>query len=389
MSRRSWTRPGRSVRGRSIPATASCRETPPSPKQSLRPAWCLSGLAPLRSARWATRRRPAWPRSAPAWQPCRAEPARGTGSRRGSAIAGDIGSPVLIKASAGGGGRGIHIAGDASELRQELGRAQAQAKAAFGDAAVYLERFIRQARHIEVQILGDGKRVVHCFERECSLQRRRKKIGEEARCAAIDAATRQALCDSALALARAVDYSGAGTLEYLYDEDTRAFFFIEMNTGIQVEHPVTELVTGVDLVKEMLRTALGEPLRLQQSDIALRGAAIEVRINAENAARNFMPCPGTLSSLHVPGGPGVRFDSMLFPGCRVGPFYDSLLAKLSVHDENRPAALARLERALDELGTEGLTTTQGLHQKLVRDPQVRAGQLHTGFLEAWLAAHPL
>ncbi|MCW5260507.1 acetyl-CoA carboxylase biotin carboxylase subunit [Verminephrobacter eiseniae] len=304
-------------------------------------------------------------------------------------IAGDIGYPVLIKASAGGGGRGIHIAGDASELRQELGRAQAQAKAAFGDAAVYLERFIRQARHIEVQILGDGKRVVHCFERECSLQRRRQKIWEEAPCAAIDAATRQALCDSALALARAVDYSGAGTLEYLYDEDTRAFFFIEMNTRIQVEHPVTEMVTGVDLVKEMLRIALGEPLRLQQSDIALRGAAIEVRINAENPARNFMPCPGTLSSLHVPGGPGVRFDSMLFPGCRVPAFYDSLLAKLIVHDENRPAALARLERALDELGTEGLTTTQSLHQKLVRDPQVRAGQLHTGFLEAWLAAHPL
>src|SRR6218665_2081275 len=383
MSRRSWTRPGRSVRGRSIPATASCRKTPPSPQQSLRPAWCLSGLAPLRPARWATTPQRAGVATVPG------SAGAVDGIEEALRIAGDIGYPVLIKASAGGVGRGIHIAGDASELRQELGRSQAQAKAAFGDAAVYLERFTRQARHIEVQILGDGKRVVHCFERECSLQRRRQKIWEEAPCAAIDAATRQALCDSALALARAVDYSGAGTLEYLYDEDTRAFFFIEMNTRIQVEHPVTEMVTGVDLVKEMLRIALGEPLRLQQSDIALRGAAIEVRINAENPARNFMPCPGTLSSLHVPGGPGVRFDSMLFPGCRVPAFYDSLLAKLIVHDENRPAALARLERALDELGTEGLTTTQGLHQKLVRDPQVRAGQLHTGFLEAWLAAHPL
>src|SRR6218665_1073281 len=195
VSRGSGTRPGRSVRGQSIPATASCRKTPPSPKQSLRPAWCLSGLAPLRSARWAARRRAARPRSAPAWD----------GIEEALRIAGDIGYPVLIKASAGGGGRGIHTAGDASELRQELGRAQAQAKAAFGDAAVYLERFIRQARHIEVQILGDGKRVVHCFERECSLQRRRQKIWEEAPCAAIDAATRQALCDSALALARAVD----------------------------------------------------------------------------------------------------------------------------------------------------------------------------------------
>lgn len=304
-------------------------------------------------------------------------------------VAAGIGYPLMIKAAAGGGGRGIRIAGDESQLRHEMRMAQAEAKAAFGSEAVYLERLIRQARHVEVQILGDGERVVHCFERECSLQRRRQKIWEEAPSAAISALTREALCASAVALARAVAYSGAGTVEYLYDEATREFFFIEMNTRIQVEHPITEMVTGIDLVKEMLRIALGQPLRYEQSQIALRCAAIEVRINAENPAKGFMPCPGTVSALRVPGGPGVRFDSMLFAGCRVPAFYDSLLGKLIVHDENRAAALARLEGALRELEVGGLTTTQGLHQRLLADPQVRAGQFHTGFVEDWLAAHPL
>ncbi|MEO8923340.1 MAG: acetyl-CoA carboxylase biotin carboxylase subunit [Caldimonas sp.] len=304
-------------------------------------------------------------------------------------VAGEIGYPVMIKASAGGGGRGIRVAGDENGLRREITTAQAEAKAAFGNGAVYLERFIRRARHIEVQILGDGTDVVHCFERECSLQRRRQKIWEEAPSAAIDAETREALCSSAVKLARAVSYRGAGTLEFLYDDETREFFFIEMNTRIQVEHPITEMVTGIDLVKEMLRVALGEPLRFKQSDIQLRGAAIEVRINAEDPARNFMPCPGTVESLRVPGGPGVRFDSMLFPGYVVPPYYDSLLGKLIVHDENRNAALARLERALRELRIEGLTTTQALHQKLVSEPDVRVGRFHTGYIEAWLAANPL
>lgn len=303
-------------------------------------------------------------------------------------VAAEVGYPIMIKASAGGGGRGIRIANDESELRREMGTAQAEAKAAFGNGAVYLERFIRRARHIEVQILGDGRDVVHCFERECSLQRRRQKIWEEAPSAAIDGPTREALCASAVSLARAVSYSGAGTLEYLYDDDSREFFFIEMNTRIQVEHPITEMVTGIDLVKEMLRISLGERLRFRQEDIRLRGAAIEVRINAENPAKNFLPCPGTVSSLRIPGGPGVRFDSMLFPGCLVPPFYDSLLGKLIVHDESRDAALSRLDRALRELEVDGLTTTQGLHQMLVRDPEVRAGRFHTNFIEAWLAAHP-
>ncbi|WP_390342488.1 acetyl-CoA carboxylase biotin carboxylase subunit [Variovorax boronicumulans] len=304
-------------------------------------------------------------------------------------VAKDIGYPIMIKASAGGGGRGIRVAHDEAELRQQFATATAEAQAAFGNGEVYLERFIRQARHIEVQILGDGEHVVHCFERECSLQRRRQKVWEEAPSAAISEATRAALCESALRLARAVAYRGAGTLEYLYDDDTREFFFIEMNTRIQVEHPITEMVTGVDLVKEMLRIALGQPLRLQQDDIRLTGAAIEVRINAENAAKNFMPSPGLVSQLVVPGGPGVRFDTFLFPGYTVPAYYDSLLGKLIVHDTDRASALARMRRALDELQVEGIHTTIPLHRALCEDADVAKAAFHTGFLETWLAANPL
>ena len=304
-------------------------------------------------------------------------------------VAKDIGYPIMIKASAGGGGRGIRVAHDAAELRQQFATATAEALAAFGNGEVYLERFIRQARHIEVQILGDGRRVVHCFERECSLQRRRQKVWEEAPSAAISETTRAALCESALRLADAVAYRGAGTLEYLYDDDTREFFFIEMNTRIQVEHPITEMVTGVDLVKEMLRIALGQPLRLKQEDIRLNGAAIEVRINAENAAKNFMPSPGLVSQLVVPGGPGVRFDTMLYPGCTVPAYYDSLLGKLIVHDTDRASALARMRRALGELKVEGIHTTIALHRALCEDADVARAAFHTGFLETWLAKNPL
>ncbi|WP_310635899.1 acetyl-CoA carboxylase biotin carboxylase subunit [Delftia acidovorans] len=305
------------------------------------------------------------------------------------ALAKGIGYPIMIKASAGGGGRGIRVAHDEAELRQQFATATAEAQAAFGNGEVYLERFIRQARHIEVQILGDGQRVVHCFERECSLQRRRQKVWEEAPSAAISEATRAALCESALRLAHAVAYRGAGTLEYLYDDDTREFFFIEMNTRIQVEHPITEMITGIDLVKEMLRIALGQPLRLQQEDIRLTGAAIEVRINAENAAKNFMPSPGLVSQLVVPGGPGVRFDTMLFPGCTVPAYYDSLLGKLIVHDADRAGALARMRRALGELQVEGIHTTIPLHRALCEDAGVAQAAFHTGFLETWLAVNPL
>lgn len=304
-------------------------------------------------------------------------------------LAKDIGYPIMIKASAGGGGRGIRVVQDAAELPQQFTTATVEALAAFGNGDVYLERFIGRARHIEVQVLGDGHRVVHCFERECSLQRRRQKVWEEAPSAAINETTRSALCESALRLANAVSYRGAGTIEFLYDEQTCEFFFIEMNTRIQVEHPVTEMVTGIDLVRETLLIARGEPLSLRQEDIRLTGTAIEVRINAENAAKNFMPSPGLVTGLVVPGGPGVRFDSMLFQGCKVPAYYDSLVGKLVVHDKDRKSALHRMRRALGELKVEGIQTTIPMHLALCGDVDVDKAAFHTGFLETWLAANPV
>ncbi len=298
----------------------------------------------------------------------------------------DIGYPVMIKASAGGGGRGIRVVDDPAALDNHFSTAQAEAAAAFGNGALYLERFLRKARHIEVQILGDGERVVHLFERECSLQRRRQKIWEEAPSPAIDDATRAALCASAVRLAERAAYRGAGTLEYLYDEEARQFFFIEMNTRIQVEHPVTEMITGIDLVREMIGIAQGKPLRLAQRDIVMRGAAIEVRINAEDPDRNFRPSPGRIASLAFPTGPGVRVDTMLYPGCAVPPYYDSLLAKLIVHAEDRALALARLRRVLGELEIGGVVTTATLHRRLVELDDVRDARFDTGFLERFLMA---
>jgi acetyl-CoA carboxylase biotin carboxylase subunit len=300
------------------------------------------------------------------------------------AAAAAIGYPVMIKAAAGGGGRGIRVAADATELRQQIAVAQAEAQAAFGDKSVYLERFIRRARHVEVQVLGDGNDVIHCYERECSLQRRRQKILEEAPSPALSPELRERLCASAVALARSVCYRGAGTLEYLYDDESHEFFFIEMNTRIQVEHPLTEMITGVDLVREMIRIAGGEALRLKQSDIAIRGAAIECRINAEDPAKNFFPQPGKVGAIWLPGGPGVRIDSMLFAGCTIPPYYDSLLAKLVVHAEDRQAAIARMKRALGELRIEGPKTTRELHLALMDEPQFRAARFDTGWLEGWL-----
>jgi acetyl-CoA carboxylase biotin carboxylase subunit len=299
-------------------------------------------------------------------------------------IAARIGYPVMIKAAAGGGGRGIRVAHDALQLDAELPRAQREAQAAFGDGAVYLERFIARARHIEVQVLGDGKDVLHLFERECSLQRRRQKIFEEAPSPSLTPALRETLCASATRLARQVGYRGAGTLEYLFDDTRGEFYFIEMNTRIQVEHPVTEAITGVDLVRETLRIADGEPLRFRQNDIVMRGAALECRINAEDPLQDFRPNPGRIDELVWPTGPGVRIDSMLYQGYIVPPFYDSLLAKLIVSDESRPAALARLERALRELQIGGVKTTALLHRALLADEDVRAGRYHTNFLEAWI-----
>jgi len=304
-------------------------------------------------------------------------------------LAEGIGFPVLIKAAAGGGGRGIRVANDQAEFDRLAPQASTEAKSAFGDGGIYIEKLIQKARHIEIQILGDGERVVHFFERECSLQRRRQKVWEEAPAVTLPDDIRQKLCAAAVSLARSVNYRGAGTLEFLYDDDTQDFYFLEMNTRIQVEHPVTEFITGVDLVRETIRIAQGTPLRLRQEDIHLNGHAIECRINAEDPANNFMPAPGTIDALRVPGGPGVRFDTLLYPGCTVPPFYDSLLGKLIVWDESRETALSRLEGALAELEISGLKTTVPLHRALAADEDVRAANVHTRFLEQWLEREPL
>ncbi|MCP4314574.1 MAG: acetyl-CoA carboxylase biotin carboxylase subunit [Hyphomicrobiales bacterium] len=299
-------------------------------------------------------------------------------------VADEIGYPVMIKATAGGGGRGIRIAQNGDELDQLAPQAASEASAAFGDGGLYLEKVIERARHIEVQILGDGKNVIHCFERECSLQRRRQKVWEEAPSPALNEDTREALCTSAVRLASSVGYRGAGTIEYLYDDATGEFYFIEMNTRIQVEHPVTEEITGTDLVAEMIRIAGGAPLSIRQGDLAIDGHAIEVRINAEDPSNNFMPFPGLVSDFRFPGGPGVRFDHMLYPGYQIPPFYDSLLGKLIVKGNSREDAIARLKSALSEFRIDGLKTTAPLFMALASDEQVQASAFHTGWLEPWL-----
>jgi acetyl-CoA carboxylase biotin carboxylase subunit len=307
-----------------------------------------------------------------------------TGIEEARAVVETTGFPVMIKAAAGGGGRGIRVAQSLVELETLMPLASAEALAAFGDGGVYVEKFIDRARHVEVQVLGDGRDVIHLFERECSLQRRRQKVWEEAPSAALPEGRREALTAAAVDLARAVGYRGAGTLEFLYDDRTGEFYFIEMNTRIQVEHPVTEFITGVDLVREMLRIAGGEPLRFAQADIAAEGHSIEVRINAEDPAKGFLPFPGTIADVRVPGGPGVRFDTLLYPGYTIPPFYDSLLGKLIVWGEDRAHAIERLKRALTELEVSGVATTKPLHAALAEDAEVRAGDFHTGWLERWL-----
>jgi acetyl-CoA carboxylase biotin carboxylase subunit len=304
------------------------------------------------------------------------------GVEAAKAAAAEIGYPVMIKAAAGGGGRGIRVAESEADLARLVPQAEAEAKAAFGDGGLYLERLITDARHVEVQVLGDGTRAIHLWERECSLQRRRQKVWEEAPAACLDPDTREKLCASAVRLAETVGYRGAGTLEYLYDAARDAFYFLEMNTRIQVEHPVTEMVTGVDLIAEMIRIAFGEPLRISQDAVTLSGHAIEVRVNAEDPSKNFMPFPGVVGAMRVPEG--VRFDTMLYEGYAIPPFYDSLLGKLIVHGPTREAALAKLREAIAAMRLDGLKTTLPLHAALARDPDVIAGRTHTRWLEHWL-----
>jgi acetyl-CoA carboxylase biotin carboxylase subunit len=301
-------------------------------------------------------------------------------------IAQSIGYPVMIKAAAGGGGRGIRIAQNAAELKTLAPQAMAEAEAAFGDGGLYIERAILSPRHIEVQILGDGENAVHCYERECSLQRRRQKVWEEAGAVCLDDETREKLCASAVALAKAVNYRGAGTLEYLYDEATNEFFFIEMNTRIQVEHPVSEMITGIDLVAEMIKVCGGDKLSMTQDEITRTGHAIEVRLCAEDPHMNFMPWPGVVSKLVEPTGEGIRFDHFLYEGYQIPPFYDSLLGKVIVHADTRDAAIDKLVAALESMEIGGTKTTTPLHLALASDPDVRKGAFHTQWLEPWLEA---
>ncbi|MEJ8280818.1 acetyl-CoA carboxylase biotin carboxylase subunit [Pseudonocardia spirodelae] len=301
------------------------------------------------------------------------------------AAAADVGFPVMLKAAAGGGGRGIRVVHDEHALRSAFGQASAEAEKAFGDGTMYLERFVERARHVEVQVLGDGRDAVHLFERECSLQRRRQKVVEEAVSPGITDAVRDAMTTAAVDLCREVGYRSAGTVEFLVDDDSGEFFFIEMNTRIQVEHPTTELVTGIDLVAEQLRIAAGEPLRTSQEQVQRRGHAIEYRVCAEDPARDFLPQPGPLGRVTLPSGPWVRCDTWVEPDGTVPPYYDSLLAKVVVWGADRAEALARSRRALAEFTVDGIPTTAGLLGELAAEPWVAAADFHTGTLEHWLA----
>jgi len=301
-----------------------------------------------------------------------------------AAMAEEIGYPVLIKATAGGGGRGMKVAQNAGELSFALSTARNEAKSAFGNDTVYMEKYLQKPRHIEIQVLADSHgKVIHLGERDCSLQRRHQKVWEEAGSPALNAAQRDEIGEICTRALTKLGYLGAGTIEFLY-EDGR-FYFIEMNTRLQVEHPVTEAITGIDIVREQIRIAAGGHLEMAQKDVVFEGHAIECRINAENAF-TFRPSPGLITQFHAPGGLGVRFDSAAYAGYRIPPYYDSLAGKLIVHARNRNECLLRLRRALDELVVEGIETTIPLFQKLVREPDIINGEYSIHWLEKYLAA---
>ncbi|MCV6593082.1 MAG: acetyl-CoA carboxylase biotin carboxylase subunit [Silicimonas sp.] len=299
------------------------------------------------------------------------------------AIGEEFGYPVIVKATAGGGGRGMKLATSAEEMPTAFSTARSEAKAAFGNDEVYIEKYLGRPRHIEIQVFGDGKgNAVHLGERDCSLQRRHQKVFEEAPGPAIDAATRAEIgkiCADAVAN---INYIGAGTIEFLYEDGE--FYFIEMNTRLQVEHPVTEGIFGVDLVREQIRVAAGEPMSFTQDDLEINGHAIEIRINAEKLP-NFAPSPGRITQYHAPGGLGVRMDSAIYDGYSIPPYYDSLIGKLIVHGRDRPEALARLDRALSELIVDGIDTTVPLFNALLQERDVLTGDYNIHWLENWLA----
>jgi acetyl-CoA carboxylase biotin carboxylase subunit len=298
-------------------------------------------------------------------------------------VAKEIGYPVIIKATAGGGGRGMKVAQNEDELEVAFQTARSEAKAAFGNDECYMEKYLQRPRHIEVQVFGDGKgSAVHLGERDCSLQRRHQKVFEEAPGPVIDPKTRARIGKTCADAVAKIGYSGAGTIEFLFEDGE--FYFIEMNTRLQVEHPVTEGIFGVDLVREQIRVAEGLPMSFGQDDLEVNGHAIEVRINAERLP-NFSPCPGRITQYHAPGGLGVRMDSALYDGYSIPPYYDSLIGKLIVHGRDRPEALARLKRALSELIVDGVDTTIPLFHALLEEEDILTGNYSIHWLEKWLA----
>ncbi|MUT66749.1 acetyl-CoA carboxylase biotin carboxylase subunit [Paenibacillus sp. NEAU-GSW1] len=298
-------------------------------------------------------------------------------------IARSIGYPVIIKATAGGGGKGIRIAEDEESLVQQITTAQQEAQKAFGNAGVYLEKYLTGMKHVEIQIMADKHgNAVHLFERDCSVQRRRQKLVEEAPCPVLEPELRERMGQAAVRAALAVNYSGAGTLEFLLGPDGN-FYFMEMNTRIQVEHPVTEMITSVDLIKEMISVAEGNPLSFKQDDLKINGWAIECRVNAEDSERNFMPSAGHIPFYLPPGGTGVRVDSAVYPGYTISPHYDSMIAKLIVWGRTREEAIARMKRALSEFAIEGIKTTIPFHLKLLNHPKFVEGDFDIKFLEEY------
>lgn len=293
----------------------------------------------------------------------------------------EIGYPVLVKATAGGGGKGMRVATNESDLKNAIQQAQTEAQAAFGNPGVYLEKFIERPRHVEVQIIADQHgNVVHLWERDCSTQRRHQKLIEESPAPTLPKETRNELCAAAVRLIKKANYHNAGTVEFIVDQENN-FYFIEVNARIQVEHPVTEMVTGIDLIKSQIMVAAGEKLPFTQEEIPCNGASIECRINAEDPARNFQPCPGKIESMHVPGGLGVRFDSHAHPGYVVPPYYDSMIGKLIVHQPDRASAIACMKRALAELRVTGIQTTAPFHLELLNHPDFADCKVDTGFVE--------
>ncbi len=304
-------------------------------------------------------------------------------------VASDIGYPVIIKATAGGGGKGIRIARDEADLLKGFRITRQEALTAFGNPGVYIEKFIEDFRHVEIQVLGDSfGNVIHLGERDCSIQRRMQKLVEETPSPAIDSEMRAEMGEAAVTAAKAVDYTGAGTVEFIFDHHKRKFYFMEMNTRIQVEHPVTEMVTGIDLIKEQIRVASGEKLSVEQNDVQFNGWAIECRINAENPNKNFMPSAGQVEMYLPPGGFGVRVDSAAYTGYFIPPYYDSMVAKLIVHAPTRDEAVQKMKRALSEFVVEGIETTIPFHLRLMNHDVFVSGDFNTKFLETYDVMNP-